>query len=259
MNITRIDHCNDGNDFVIEGKHARMSYRKVAEITMTTHQTVSNWTGKLTDVNKAENIIDKGFSGGELKDFVTYLALDAKRISDEVRNHNIKLLADASDYGFQMLIDKMAGIEFKATNSSELSLDEAKTVLDLVLGYATYATPEEKTQMVINSLNNCFPNLANLLNPIQAQARIATANDNIPLTPTQLGEKIGLSARKINKMLIDKGFQVKNDEAKSRREPDYLLTDTGKEFGKYVTSTGKSGDNTLYQQLRWYESVLAEL
>lgn len=258
MNLTRIDHYNDGNDFVIEGKHAKVSQDKVAEITKVNQSTVSRWlcTNNLTTGSNSGIVY---FSGYVLKEFVTYLALDAKRISDEVRNHNIKLLVDASDYGFQMLIDKMAGIEVKATNSGELSLDEAKVALDLVMGYATYATPEEKTQMVVNSLTSCFPHLVNLLEPIQKQARIATANDNIPLTPTQLGEKIGVSARKINKMLIEKGFQVKNDSSKSRREPDYLLTDTGKEFGKYLTSSGKNGDNTLYQQLRWYESVLAEL
>lgn len=258
MNIALIAQNPDGNDFVLEGKHAKISQDKVAEITKVNQSTVSRWlcTNNLTTDSNTDIVYLSGYA---LKNFVTYLALDAKRISDEVRNHNVKLLADASDLGFQMLIDKMAGIEFKTTNSNELNLDEAKIALDLVLGYATFATPEEKTQMVINSLTTCFPHLSNLLEPIQKQARLNTANDTIPLTPTQLGEKIGVSARKINKMLIEKGFQVKNDSAKSRREPDYLLTDAGKEFGKYLTSTGKDGDNTLYQQLRWYESVLAEL
>lgn len=258
MNLTRIDHHNDGNDFVIEGKHARMSQRKVAEFIGVSRQSIERYMSNHIDDETRQTIALKGCDGDNLNSIVGYFATSSQ-VKQEVRDHCIKLLIDASKVGFQMLIDKMAGIEFKTTNSIELSLEEAKVALDLVMGYATYATPEEKTQMVVNSLTNCFPHLNHLLEPIQKQARIATANDNIPLTPTQLGEKIGVSARKINKMLIEKGFQVKNDSAKSRREPDYLLTDAGKEFGKYLTSSGKNGDNTLYLQLRWYESVLAEL
>jgi hypothetical protein len=100
---------NNISDFRVEGRHARISQEKVANLTTVHQSTVSRWVctnSDITDLNPDTHY----FWGYELKNFVAYLALDAKRISAEVRNHNIKLLSDASDVGFQALIDKMAGI-----------------------------------------------------------------------------------------------------------------------------------------------------
>lgn len=96
-------------DFIIEGNHARMSQKKVAEITKVNQSTVSRY---LCDKVGVDGSKQDGYyiAGNALHDLVCYLALDAKKISDEVRQHNIKLLADSSKVGFQALIDKMAGI-----------------------------------------------------------------------------------------------------------------------------------------------------
>lgn len=259
MNITRLSQ-NDSNDFIIEGNHAKISQVKVAEITKVNKSTVSRWVAQTTKLQYSNPELEY-LSGVVLKDFVTYLALDAKRISTEVRNHNIKLLSDASDVGFQILIDKMAGIDFSQPNQeSGLSLKEVEFGLNMVLGMAKFASDEEKTQMMINCLTEYNPSYGKILKPIQIQARIATANDRIPLTPTELGKKIGVSGQEINKRLLANGFQILNpDHEKSKRNPRCLLTDKGQEFGKYLTSAGKSGDNSLYQQLLWFESVLAEI
>jgi len=61
----------------------------------------------------------------------------------------------------------------------------------------------------------------------------------------------------VNQLLIEKGLQVKNVNKKSKKEPDYLPTDRGQEFCDLTLSSGKNGDSSSYQQLRWYESVLA--
>lgn len=127
-NITPFDSDNKEknriSDFRVEGKHARISQEKVADLTKVHQSTVSRWVCTNSDITDS-NLDTHYFWGYELKNFVVYLALDAKRIKDEVRNHNIKLLSDASDMGFQNLIDKMAGIvpEPEPNTSNMLTVD----------------------------------------------------------------------------------------------------------------------------------------
>lgn len=142
---------------------------------------------------------------------------------------------------------------------ADLSIEEAKSAIALVMDYAKFASDEEKTQMVCSVLSEFDPRYEKILRPVVAQARLATANDNVPVTPTELGKKVGKSAREINKLLVERGFQAKNENPSSRRKPSYLLTDEGHQYGKYVTSTGKNNDRTLYQQLLWFDTVLTKL
>lgn len=78
MNL--IQHDRHDNDFLIEGNHARMSYRKVAEITKVSLDTVHSFVKKssVNSKNTGSTPIQMYFSGVRLKDFVTYLDLDAQ-------------------------------------------------------------------------------------------------------------------------------------------------------------------------------------
>ena len=82
-----------------------------------------------------------------------------------------------------------------------------------------------------------------------------TAQQHELLTPSQIGEKLGISGIAVNKLLIDKGLQVKNDNKTSKKDPTYLPTDMGMEYARVTLATGKSSSDT-FQQLRWYSSVL---
>lgn len=260
MNITRtgLEQCDD---FVIIDNHARMSLRKVADVTITTHPTVINWLGKLTDVNEAQTIKQYGVDGGTLKAFVTYLIFDAKRISKEVRNHNIKLLSDASDYGFQMLIDKMAGVNTQSVievQSQELTPDLVANTIDLIFK-GVHIKPELIAGVKLNAIQKLNPQLAGIIEDSRQLLIQSSASDNRLMTPTQLGTRLNLTAQQVNKLLIECELQVKNENKKSRKEPSYLPTDKGHEFCSFTLATGKNNDSTSYQQLLWYESVLSVL
>jgi hypothetical protein len=54
----------------------------------------------------------------------------------------------------------------------------------------------------------------------------ATTESEILLTPTSIGERLGISNRKVNSILINMGYQVKNTNAK-KGEPAYLATPKG--------------------------------
>jgi transcriptional regulator with XRE-family HTH domain len=257
MNITRTG-LSQGDDFVIVDNHAKVSQIKVAEITKVNQSTVSRWlcTNNL-DTGSSSNLAY--LSGYALKEFVTYLVFDAKRISKEVRSHNIKLLSDASDYGFQMLIDKMAGVNTQSVievQSQELTPDLVANTIDLIFK-GVHIKPELIAGVKLNAIQKLNPQLAGIIEDSRQLLIQSSASDNRLMTPTQLGTRLNLTAQQVNKLLIECGLQVKNENKKSRKEPSYLPTDKGHEFCSFTLATGKNNDSTSYQQLLWYESVLS--
>lgn len=62
---------------------------------------------------------------------------------------------------------------------------------------------------------------------------------------------IKLSAQKMNKLLTDKGLQIKN----ATGNPSWLPTEKGKEYSELILDTAK-GHNKTIQSLQWYLSVL---
>ena len=82
----------------------------------------------------------------------------------------------------------------------------------------------------------------------------ATITQGQLLTPTELGERLGISARKVNQLLIEKGLQIKNPD-QHKGASAYLPTDKGLEFAEFTLATGRKGDNTSYQHIKWYPNV----
>jgi hypothetical protein len=256
MNLTFIGN-NNADDFLIVDNHAQISQLKVAEITQTNQSTVSRWYA-LTTVRQDSKVKGEYLSGYALKEFVTYLVLDAKRITKEVRQHNVKLLSDASDYGFQMLIDKMAGLTVSKqenADTDEITPEMVTHTIDLIFK-GVNIKPELIAGVKLNAIAKLNPQLASLVNDSQKLLTQSTASDSKLMTPTALGKQLNISGQKVNKLLIDTGLQIKNDNRKSRKEPSYLPTDKGHEFCSFTLATGQKEDNTTYQQLLWYESVL---
>ena len=77
---------------------------------------------------------------------------------------------------------------------------------------------------------------------------------------TKLGQMLSSStsqtwtARQINQLLIEQGFQEKNPEG----DPDYLPTVKGEKFCKMILNTAKGHGKTI-QSLRWFKEVLEAL
>lgn len=69
-------------------------------------------------------------------------------------------------------------------------------------------------------------------------------------TPTELGERLGISGRKFNMLLAEAGLQAKKGEHWSplpAADGFFRVLDTGK----------RHGDGTMVQQLKWAENVLS--
>ncbi|QKQ75610.1 Bro-N domain-containing protein [Nostoc sp. TCL240-02] len=91
-----------------------------------------------------------------------------------------------------------------------------------------------------------------------AKSALAIPVDETLVRPTQLGEKLSAktgqkwSAIKVNKLLMDLGFQIPNPDGKN---PAYLPTEKGKDYSQLVLDTAKGRDKTV-QSLQWHLSVL---
>ena len=76
------------------------------------------------------------------------------------------------------------------------------------------------------------------------------------LTPTELGNIVGMSAVQINKMLEEKGFQKETRDHKKRLK--WIVTETGKQHSR-LFDTGKfKSDGTPVQQVKWSESAIKQ-
>lgn len=88
----------------------------------------------------------------------------------------------------------------------------------------------------------------------------ASLESDLLLTPTKIGKELGVSGRRVNQILLDLGYQVKNLKKTSKTEPDYLVTEIGKPYAGNTLATGKlqsgKADNTTYQHLKWKEEVI---
>lgn len=97
MTITRIDQY-PSNDFTIENNHARMSQRKVAQVTLVSLNTVNKYISvRITDDNIRQEVINKGMATNDLIQFLEYIVLDSKRTEPKVKKHCLILLLQLVD------------------------------------------------------------------------------------------------------------------------------------------------------------------
>jgi hypothetical protein len=111
---------------------------------------------------------------------------------------------------------------------------------------------------ILNRIQYHYPELKA---DIEAAHSLLAATNSIPevlLTPTAIGQRLGVSARVVNALLTENGYQVKNHN-KSKTEPAYLPTELGERYSSNTLATGKGRDNTSYQHTKWQESIVKVL
>jgi len=111
---------------------------------------------------------------------------------------------------------------------------------------------------LLNQLQIHHPELKDTINAAHSLLAAANPIPEVLLTPTAIGERLGVSARVINALLTENGYQVKNI-GKSKTEPAYLPTELGERFSSNTLATGKGRDNTSYQHTKWQESIVEVL
>lgn len=82
----------------------------------------------------------------------------------------------------------------------------------------------------------------NLIAPVQCQI----------LNPTQIGKHFGVSARKVNQVLIDGGYQIKTDAG-------YEPTELGEPYAVMLDVNKPHSDGTPIRQLKWNSDIIEEI
>lgn len=111
---------------------------------------------------------------------------------------------------------------------------------------------------LLNQLQVHHPELKNTINAAHGLLAATNPIPELLLTPTAIGERLGVSARVVNALLTENGYQVKN-QSKSKTEPACLPTELGDRFSSNTLATGKGRDNTSYQHTKWQESIVEVL
>lgn len=111
---------------------------------------------------------------------------------------------------------------------------------------------------LLNQLQVHHPELKATINAAHGLLAATNPIPEVLLTPTAIGDRLGISARVVNALLTENGYQVKN-HGKSKSEPAYLPTELGDRFSSNTLATGKGKDNTSYQHMKWQESIVEVL
>lgn len=111
---------------------------------------------------------------------------------------------------------------------------------------------------ILNRVQYHYPELKADINAAHGLLAATNPIPEVLLTPTAIGDRLGISARVVNALLTENGYQVKN-HGKSKSEPAYLPTELGDRFSSNTLATGKGKDNTSYQHMKWQESIVEVL
>lgn len=90
-------------------------------------------------------------------------------------------------------------------------------------------------------------NVLKLLGHTHLEAENQTA---LHFTPTELGERLGISGRKFNMLLAEAGLQAKKGE-------HWVPLAAAEGFYRFMDTSKRHGDGTMIQQIKWAENVLA--
>lgn len=129
------------------------------------------------------------------------------------------------------------------------------SIIDLTLG-KTDLDPKLIAGLKLNAIAKYHPAYEMLVETVKPSLSISVETELV--RPTKLGEMLAettgetWSAIKVNKLLIEQEFQVKNPDGKN---PAYLPTEKGKKYGQLVLDTAKGRDKTV-QSLQWHKEVL---
>ena len=83
---------------------------------------------------------------------------------------------------------------------------------------------------------------------------LTAEKQEVLLTPTEVGQRVGVSSKKINPLLEEIGLQRGYRDHKDRQR--WELIELGKEYAEYQDTGQKHSDGSPIRAIKWYESVV---
>jgi hypothetical protein len=135
------------------------------------------------------------------------------------------------------------------------SVDATVAAINPLRHVLTSLDPALVDGFILNEIGKLHPELKKQINAAHSLLAANTPIAEILLTPTAIGDRLGLSGRGINALLTHHGYQIKNPN-KGKTEPAYFPTEKGKPYSSNTIATGRKEDNTSYQHTKWVESMV---
>ncbi len=255
---------NDSDFIIGSNGHARLSHAKVGELLKVSQQAISKLTrtNNLGFSESPEMLAQYGFDGNNLAVLVEYYAFDSRQASQETIAQCRKIYRQAAAKSFQDFIDALAGIDTQQSQQQpQLAFDtRIRLEVELIQSVLTASGIDRKlvAGVALNHAGIRLPAMREAVNEAHALLA-ASAPLHLLMTPTAIGQELGISARQVNLLLLDIGYQVKNLN-KTKDAPAYLPTDIGQPYAANTLATGKlyenGADNTTYQHLKWKSQVV---
>lgn len=155
-------------------------------------------------------------------------------------------------------IRKTGSYSINNPSAMQPTVKDELEVINLCLSVAGL-DPKLTAGVMLNHAGERMPQLKGAVNEGHSLLS-ASLKCDLLLTPTKIGKELGVSARRVNQILLDLGYQIKNLGKTSKCEPDYLVTDIGKPYANNTLATGQlqngQSDNTTYQHLKWKSETI---
>lgn len=223
MNYSRnSDRFVDGKHFYkVEGDELRELKKSLtnSELVSPNARSIMLWTekgaarhAKILDTDQAWSVFE------QLEDcYFAVKSFQESPINASCKKSNVREISSTLKCCLSMA--KMIGLE---GNQAILSADRAVQKI----------TGESPLQLL---------DATHLHSPVQEQV----------FTPTQIGEMLEpkLSGQKVNKVLVDLGYQVKEGDI-------WLMTEKAQGLGELFDTGKKHSDGVPVKQLKWYQSVV---
>lgn len=239
--IELVINCETGESFATLKGYMRMSGKAKSTISERVKGV------RLEYIKDAEIHTPGGLQGVRL--------IPAKIVFKWLLKDNPELAEAMGTAGATIYLQRLAGYKQQLVEA-EPPQHQYKEAIDLAGSYLVEAGIDSK--LVAGVKLNQAERYGLLPREIVAEShKVLAASFESPLlyTPTKLGQELGTSAVKINKLLTAAGYQVKN-KMTSKTDPAYSATEKGKEFSANTLATGDRNDNSTYQHLKWKSEIL---
>jgi hypothetical protein len=259
----------------VNGNNGNLSIRGLSGMCGIQHTALVRG-GDLRSAALAAKLAAHGFEGGDLvlngfPPSATWLVIEYYAYESKAKAPYAKAIARTfGAYGVKAAFSDSVKDEPSAVQNSPLSekIDETKAILGLIdsamqgvkLGSTEAETQNLLAGMRLSLIGDRLPQLRSATMEAHKLLAATTTTEEIWLTPTSIGKELGVSARTVNTLLIDAGFQTRvPKEDRVKGEPDYRPTEKGDRYSSNTLATGNSGDSTTYQHVKWAASVVGIL
>ncbi|BAY73275.1 KilA domain-containing protein (plasmid) [Trichormus variabilis NIES-23] len=123
--------------------------------------------------------------------------------------------------------------------------------LAMLLGEFAGLDKSLTAQLAVNAATAVNPALKPAANELKTAIAQTNVAEDAYLNPTQIGDVVGMTARAVNKCLLNAGLQYRTDD----RKIPYRPTDEGKRWGRMVPALAKGCNQTVFQ-LRWLPQIV---